>query len=373
VERFPDQPVAQTAMIRLFQLWSAAEPVWQRVRKVHVGRQQFQVDAAAIRSRIEKAESLARVSPTLRDLSTVDLGPDPIRLLSSSGTLKTAGDKSWHRAATDNWLDQALRMALLLRSKSPALYRTPEVQFSVASLLRQRGAHRLADGFYRRFDGSHDVWNTTAATELWMLHPVSLPPKEMVVCRRTAVRPVLDGLLSDRCWQNAEIIRLVGSPGEKFDERHHAFSMLSYDAQYLYFAASVPRHQQTPPDGPMHAGRTHDTDLRKFDRVSLFLDVDRDYATFYSLSIDQRGWTSDACWDDESWNPKWHVYCATDENGWRVEAAILLQELVPLAPQKNVMWAVGIVRTIPTVGLESWTHPAGTRPRPETFGLLRFD
>ena len=50
-----------------------------------------------------------------------------------------------------------------------------------------------------------------------------------------------------------------------------------------------------------------------------------------------------------------------------------MTELVPGPPVKKGVWAVGIVRTMPAVGLQSWTHPAGSRPRPESFGLLRFD
>jgi hypothetical protein len=268
-------------------------------------------------------------------------------------------------------------MASLLRLKSPALYRTPEVQFSLASLLRQRGTHRGADRLYLRFDGSGagDFWKETAAGELWLLRPVTLPPKTIGVCKRTTVRPVLDGVLSDVCWQNADEFRLSRSTDDNFDNGAYAFVMLSYDDKYLYFAASVPRDPDAPDVRPMLAGRTHDADLRDHDRVSLLLDIDRDYATYYSLAVDQRGKTHDTCWEDTSWNPKWFVSVKADAAGerWRIEAAIPLEELTPVAPVKNTVWAIGLLRTIPAVRLESWTQPASSDPRPETFGLLRFD
>jgi hypothetical protein len=53
--------------------------------------------------------------------------------------------------------------------------------------------------------------------------------------------------------------------------------------------------------------------------------------------------------------------------------AIPLDELTPLAPQRGTAWALGITRIIPAVGVESWTLPASATPRPENFGLLRFD
>ena len=377
VERFPNEPVSHLAMRRLFRLWSGAEPAWQRARKVQVNRGRFALDIDALRGRIEKAEYLAKTDPSNRTVADTDLGPDPLQLVIDAGPLKIGENENWRRGAVKNWLGQAARMASLLRLESPALYRTPEVQFSLASLLRQRGTGRGADRLYLRYDGSGtgDYWKKTAAGELWLLRPVALPPKTIGVCKRTTVRPVLDGVLSDVCWQNADEFRLSRSTDDNFDRGAYAFVMLSYDDKYLYFAASVPRDPDAPDVRPMLPGRTHDADLRDHDRVSLLLDIDRDYATYYSLAVDQRGKTHDACWEDTSWNPKWYVFVAADADGkrWRIEAAIPLEELTPVMPVKNTVWAIGLLRTIPAVRLESWTQPASSDPRPETFGLLRFD
>ena len=53
--------------------------------------------------------------------------------------------------------------------------------------------------------------------------------------------------------------------------------------------------------------RQRDADLSAHDRVTLRLDVDRDYTTAFELVVDHRGWTHDACWNDATWNPKWFV------------------------------------------------------------------
>jgi hypothetical protein len=149
--------------------------------------------------------------------------------------------------------------------------------------------------------------------------------------------------------------------------------MLSQDREFLYIAASVPRAEHARAEGVQLGGREHDADLSPFDRLSLAIDVDRDYATWYTLEVDQRGWTSEKCWDDKGWDPKWYVAADADDKNWRIEAAIPLSELVPEPPAPGTTWAVGIVRTIPAVGVQGWPEANGSKPRPESFGLVRFE
>ncbi len=377
VERYPDQPVTLSAMRWLFQFWAGAEPAWQRVRAVKVSGRRLSVNANSVLRRVEQATHLVEVNPGGRDEMPLELGPDPLELISGSGELKVNDNAEWRHGAVRHWHEQALRMASLIRKKSPALYRTAEVQFPLAALLRARGVHRLADKLYRRYDraGQGDPWRRTAESELWLITPGGQPPKPMAICQSTSEPPVLDGVLSDTCWQNANEIRLraAAQNDEGENATDYAFAMLAYDSEYFYLAASVLRTDGIRKDKPQLAGRTHDADLSKFDRIGLFLDTDRDYATYYTLHVDQRGWTAESCWEDTSWNPTWYVAADDDEMHWRIEVAIPMKELAPATPPRGSVWAVGIVRTIPAVGLESWPSPAGSRPRPETFGLLRFD
>lgn len=380
IERYPDQPVARSAMRWLFQWWSGVEPAWQRATAIGATRRKLRVDSDAIVSRIERATELARTRTGFGPDTEVDLGPDPVEFIEQTGHAETETNRDARAAAVNHWREQAVRMASLIRRKDPGLFRTPQVHFPLASLLRSRGIHRLADRYYRRFQGSgsetgaaDDPWRRTAQGELWLLAPRDESPKPVAVCKRAPERPVLDGLLSDACWQDANEIRLTRMHGDEGDARSHSFALLSWDAEHLYFAASILRAPGAPQDRPVQAGRTHDADLSKFDRIGLFLDLDRDYTTYYALHVDQRGWTAESCWEDAAWNPKWYVAATADETHWRVEAAIPWKELGPGPPAKKSLWAVGIVRIIPAVGIESWTHPAGTKPRPEGFGLVRFE
>jgi hypothetical protein len=118
--------------------------------------------------------------------------------------------------------------------------------------------------------------------------------------------------------------------------------------------------------------RTHDMDLRAFDRVSILIDLDRDYQTYYQLQVDQRGALAEDCWGDSSWNPKWFVAVNAGETGWTAEIAIPLSELTGDVVTPGKLWAVNVVRTVPGKGVQAWSGPAGVTPRPEGMGVLTF-
>jgi hypothetical protein len=271
-------------------------------------------------------------------------------------------------------------IAGLIREKSPALFLEPAIQFPLACLLRQRGVYRLSESYYRRYQrlGDEDQWKTSAAAELWLVNPLAEPPKPIAHCLPTNNRPKLDGMLSEPCWQAAKILSLenpsqAANASLGTNPSEAAFVMFCHDGEFLYVAACVPRAEHVPTAGVQLGGREHDADLSLFDRLAIAIDVDRDYATWYTLEIDQRGWTSEQCWEDKGWNPKWYVAADADKEHWRIEAAIPMMELVPEVPGAGMTWGVGIVRTMPAVGMQGWPEASGSKPRPESFGLIRFE
>jgi hypothetical protein len=148
--------------------------------------------------------------------------------------------------------------------------------------------------------------------------------------------------------------------------------MLVHDEQYLYLAiqcrqAPGARYEATSERRP------RDPDLSQHDRVDIFLDLDRDYATYYRLTIDHRGWAADAICGQRSWNPKWFVAAQTVDGVWIAEAAIPLTELKATIVPGKTIWALGLQRTVPGVGFQSWTMPAGPAVMPEGFGWLEFE
>jgi hypothetical protein len=197
------------------------------------------------------------------------------------------------------------------------------------------------------------------------------PPKSALACPPAASRPRLDGVLGDPVWQHDQ--RAVLSSPRRDDAAWPAAVWLAYDQQFLYLAArcrKAPNVKYPPGNGP----RPRDSDLSRYDRVELWLDVNRDYTSYWRLAIDHRGWTGESCTEDSTWDPTWYVAAADDDVHWHAEAAIPLAELAPQPPSKGQAWTVGMRRTVPGTGRQSWTEPASADAvRPEGFGLLIFD
>ena len=63
----------------------------------------------------------------------------------------------------------------------------------------------------------------------------------------------------------------------------------------------------------------------------------------------------------------------TADGSWTVEAAIPLEQLTGHYPAAHDVWAIGVQRTVPGVGFQSWSTPASTEGIPEGFGLLMFE
>src|SRR5262245_45658401 len=145
---------------------------------------------------------------------------------------------------------------------------------------------------------------------------------------------------------------------------------LAYDNEYLYLALRC-RHPAGRQVAPVK-GRQRDADLRAYDRVSILIDLDRDYSTCFHLQVDQRGCVCDDCWGDRSWNPRWFVAVHSEPTCWQVEAAIPLVELTGAHIPLGSAWACNVVRVLPGRGVQGWSLPADVEPRPEGMGLLLF-
>ncbi len=202
--------------------------------------------------------------------------------------------------------------------------------------------------------------------------------------------------MDEEIWRKVKPVTLVSARHD--DDDWPAVVGFAYDADFLYVAISC-KKQGTGDGGrgamtetsPRFSGegpgvraeselnsetkevRPRDADLNAHDRVDILLDIDRDYATYYRFTVDHRGWTAESCFGDSRWNPTWYVAAKETEQTWTVEIAIPLDQLVEKAPRPHDAWAIGVQRTVPGVGFQSWTTPASTDILPEGFGYLIFD
>jgi photosystem II stability/assembly factor-like uncharacterized protein len=366
--RYPRHPLADGALLWLVQFYASSEAA-HRATPPNVAR-------PLVRNKAETE------GPEFDSAASDDNGPTEVR--------PTAFEATAIGLTPDDRFRRAAQLADYLKSARPALYAEPATRFAEVSAQRQLGYANPAKRYFLSLGDrpARDAWRKCAETEQWLSQPSDAPPpKALATCRRTYERPHLDGRLDEPFWDAAERIRLGGESKSEPStlaanrndatdtvdlENEPAAVRLSYDETFLYIAVSCPLAiavDYRPDDSP----RPRDADLSEHDRVSLKLDLDRDYTTAFQLTVDFRGWTHDSCWDNSTWNPSWYVAAARDETRWTVEAAVPLAELTARAPATKHVWAVAARRTIPRVGHESWAGPAAAEDSPEQFGILIFE
>jgi photosystem II stability/assembly factor-like uncharacterized protein len=275
---------------------------------------------------------------------------------------------------TRKWYQGALDMEPRLATFGPIISDDPSVQFPLQAARRNLGDADAANKWCADFvahqpDGP---WRAAAAAELWLSRRSGSPPKPVLYCRNTEEHPFLDGKLDDACWQAAPAVLLRDAAGDTSGE-YKTEARLAYDRDFLYVALRCTH----PADRaePLAKPRTHDADLRGHDRVSVLLDLDRDYATCFHLTIDQRGCIADDCWGDRTWDPRWFLAVHKEDTEWVVEAAIPLAALTADGATPGRAWCCNVIRTIPGRGVQAWSLPAEAPDetlRPEGMGLLIF-
>lgn len=399
---YPDHPAATESALWLLRFWTSSEMGWQRLR-TRVSREPItEVNSSVVQAQFEARLKQSSNLPRGLALPEVEQSADvfettegEVRVKPKDFSALMQDDLSGAEVLalqSEQWRTHATKVAGLMEKASPGFFQEPEVQMSLVALLRRGSRHSDADRVIDQMLklNASDPWYQVALGEAWTRKPQVRSPRPVVICRKTSLAPRLDGQLDDACWVGAAEIQLSEQPSSGGDAEFvgtksqgsqpglqitgsQALVMVLYDDRYLYVAGSIPRHEGQSKAPPQTAGRTHDADLSRFDRLSFQFDVDRDYSTFYRFDVDQRGATNESCWDAVGWNPKWYVAPYGDDLVWRFEAAIPWEELVPSPPTSGSFWAAGVTRVIPTVGLQGWNHPLSETPTPQSFGLLRFE
>lgn len=352
-KQHPDHPLAPAAATWLVQYHASAEAAWRRRSGQRVTLQA----AAAV---IDPARPFDEVVPASsgfaigRETPVVAEGPEQ-----------------------DQGADIAANWGQWLERSQPAVAAEPSVQFPLAVADIRRGLPKQAERYYLLQSRSRpdDAWRRCAAGEVWLKDKSTQPPRETLRCGLFPTadggnKPHLDGKLDDDIWRSAKAAALVSRVDDA--SAWPGSVRIARDEEFLYVGITcrkAPGGEYAAASGP----RPSDADLRRRDRVELLLDVDRDYATYYKLAVDHRGFVHDECWGDASWNPSWYVAAGGDDKEWTVEAAIPFDQLVQSPPVGGAAWAIGIQRTAPGAGFQSWTAPASTAVQPEGFGWLLFE
>jgi hypothetical protein len=271
----------------------------------------------------------------------------------------------------DELLKLAMRSAATLERLDGMLYAAPSIRFPLAQAQRALGDNDHALRYLSMVAHTPQLgpWKDNAAAELRLAAASAPESKPMLRCARAEQRPYLDGKFDDDVWLRAMSIELA-SPYRDTDD-WPTIVRLAYDQEFLYWSADC--RTPSPSRAAASEPRQHDADIAQRDRLELFIDLDRDYVSYYHLAVDDRGRTRDQCLGDLTWNPQWFVAHRADNAGWRVEAAIPLAELCDPAPASGVVWALGIQRIVPDRGFQSAAMPSAPDVQPEGFALLRFE
>jgi photosystem II stability/assembly factor-like uncharacterized protein len=356
VDRYPAHPLAADAYRWLIRHNSSSE-----ARRRHELGQFLVMSQVSFQTQEKSAK--AAVPDLASPVTTIRGGISDLR----QQNFARAGD----RIEARQWYQGCLDVGARLAAFGPLFATDPSVQFCLQSARRNLGDFEAANQWYSHFRNQHadGPWRDAAAAELWLTNRVGPPPKPVALCRPVSARPYLDGRLDEACWTEGKPLKFGNAVGDTARE-YPTEAWLAFDKEFLYLALRC-RH---PADRhvPLVQLRPRDADLRSYDRVSLLLDLDRDYATYFQLQIDQRGCVCEDCWGDRTWNPRWFVAAHSDQTSWQIEAAIPLAELTGDNVTAGKAWACNLVRVLPGRGVQAWSLPADVQPRPEGMGLLLF-
>ncbi len=350
----PEHPLAGEALVWLLHYWSSGEAALRMHRDTpQAARSDSAFAATTLRQVLPETEPAG--SPAVRPVARIEPpnAADVARVL--------PGERA----------TQASEIGKRIMARDPALFEQPRVRFPLAVAHRKQGYPRQAERFYlaTRRGRPHDSWWACAEGEHWLQEPQTMPPKPIWDCVVAAGKPRLDGNLDDPLWQQAKAVTLSSPLGD--DASWPAVARMAYDQEYLYLAVSC-REVPDYPYSDEHSPRSRDPDLSKQDRIELYLDIDRDWATAYRLVIDHRGWVAEDCWGDKTWNPTWYVAAHHGEGNWHVEVAIPWTQLTAEPPRHRDVWAVGVQRVVPGVGFQSWSKPAAPEAVMQGMGYLIF-
>jgi tetratricopeptide (TPR) repeat protein len=354
VDRYPAHPLAADAYRWLIRYNSSSE-----------ARRRYELGKFLLLTRTEfpplPKDDTAAQKPATSGSAQSQAQIQQVRQLSMLGS----------REETRRWYEGCLEFEPRLAAFGPLFASDPSVQFCLQAAHRKLGDFDGAKKWYARFAAEHPSgpWKELAETELWLTKPAGQPPRPMISCRRTDTRPFLDGKLDEDCWTAHKPLVLRNAVGDTVKE-YPTEVWLAHDKDFLYLALRC-RHPADRHVEPVKV-RPRDADVRPYDRVSLLLDLDRDYATYFQLQIDQRGCVCDDCWGDLSWDPRWFVAMHSEPDCWQVEAAIPMIELTGDIVTVGNAWACNVVRILPGRGVQACSVPADVQPRPEGMGLLMF-
>ncbi|MEA3402370.1 MAG: sugar-binding protein [Armatimonadota bacterium] len=191
-------------------------------------------------------------------------------------------------------------------------------------------------------------------------------------CKRAAERPVIDGKLTDACWQEAaktdQFVRVMKGP----PEIQQTVFQAAYDDANLYLAVTCMEPQ---PANIKAAVTARDmTAVMGDDAIEIFIQPDPPEGDYYQLSANSLGTLYDGKAFESGWNATWRAAGSVGEDAWYLECAMAFQSLGGYGAP-GAVWGFNVCRDRQAGGQtewSAWSDTMGGFHSPERFGQLVF-
>lgn len=192
--------------------------------------------------------------------------------------------------------------------------------------------------------------------------------EKRLVVPMTSTPPKIDGQLDDPCWRKAakasDFLQIHPTPRAPATVVTEVFALK--DRRCLYFGF---RCHDPEPDKIVAFQTKRDGNMRRDDRVEIFLDTFNDRRRLFNFQLNVLGTKTDVKWGNWDWNEVWQAAVSRTKEGWEAEIAIPYR-ILSYDPKAKV-WGVNFLRyTHHLDELDVWVYRIEPIFRPENMGDL---
>lgn len=200
------------------------------------------------------------------------------------------------------------------------------------------------------------------------------PPGPTLRCQRTARPPLIDGILDETCWREADVATHFVLLQELGPATEQTECMVTYDAKNLYMAF---RCFESDPGGIRVGCTLRDGEVWLDDCVEVFLDPWHSHHTYFHLITNRIATRFDEVGPlyprPRSWSADWQVGTRATPSGWNVEIALPFESLGLKMPAPGTQWGFNAHRQeYRLVERSSWSATLEGFHEPKNFGHLFF-
>lgn len=199
--------------------------------------------------------------------------------------------------------------------------------------------------------------------------------KNVYQTNRCDDKPIIDGMLDDKCWKNANWQGkfIQHEPYEGREPSQKTEFALFYDDDYIY--VGIKAYDANPDSITKRMTRRDEIDG---DMVGIQFDSYYDKRTAFTFMVSAAGvkhdliMSNDGDSEDETWDPIYWVKTSSDQKGWYAEYKIPLTQL-RFSNEKEQTWGLQVAREIFRKNeLSIWQHiPRDASGWVHNIGILK--